>query len=293
MTAVGISMRTVALFFNAFVTRSIGAEGMGLHTLVSTVYGFAVTFATSGISLTVTRLVASAKGEGNDSEVGKVLSGAVLYAFLFSAAASLVLFFGAGWIANGILSDGRAASALRILAPSLVPLSMISVFSGYFIGIRKVACNAVTQILGQLFKIAVTVWLVLRASPLGVERAAVTLSLGTTLTEIMSFLVIFIEFLFDRRRERRIRGVGIGDVAKVALPLGVSAYIRQALLTVEHVLIPKRLRDFGSSLSDSLSQYGILHGMALPMILYPMVTLSSFSGYFQKAIYLYAERMEI
>ena len=33
LTALGISMRTVSLFFNAFITRTIGAEGVGLYTV--------------------------------------------------------------------------------------------------------------------------------------------------------------------------------------------------------------------------------------------------------------------
>ena len=281
LTAVGIAMRTAAMFFNAFVTQKIGAEGMGLYTIVMTVYGFAVTFATSGISLTVTRLVASAKGEGRESETRAILVGAILYAFAFSLASTLVLFFGSQLIASRILADLRAALALRILAPSLIPLSLVSVFSGYFVGVRRVSCNALTQILGQIFKICITVWLVIRAAPMNVERAAISLSLGATVTEILAFLVIFIEFLIDRRRTRVLeekRGANVREVAEMAVPLGVSAYIRQALLTLEHILIPKRLRDRGDSLSESLSAYGILHGMALPMILYPMVTLSSFSG---------------
>ena len=281
LTAVGIAMRTAAMFFNAFVTQKIGAEGMGLYTIVMTVYGFAVTFATSGISLTVTRLVASAKGEGRESETRAILVGAILYAFAFSLASTLVLFFGSQLIASRFLADLRAALALRILAPSLIPLSLISVFSGYFVGVRRVSCNALTQILGQIFKICITVWLVIRAAPMNVERAAISLSLGATVTEILAFLVIFIEFLIDRRRTRVLeekRGANVREVAEMAVPLGVSAYIRQALLTLEHILIPKRLRDRGDSLSESLSAYGTLHGMALPMILYPMVTLSSFSG---------------
>ena len=44
------------------------------------------------------------------------------------------------------------------------------------------------------------------------------------------------------------------------------------------MLIPKRLRDRGESHSEALSSYGILHGMALPMLLYPMATLTSFAG---------------
>jgi len=280
LTAVGIAMRTVALFFNSFVTQTIGAEGMGLYTIVMTVYGFAVTFATSGISLTVTRLVASAKGEGREEDTKRILLGAILYALAFSLLATLVLFFGSSVIAVRILDDVRAENALRILAPSLIPLSLVSVFSGYFVGVRRVSCNAITQILGQIFKITATVWLVIRAMPMTVERAALSLSLGTTVTEILAFFVIFIEFLIDRRKFEAKGNVGadVRSVASMAVPLGISAYIRQALLTLEHILIPKRLRTRGDTLSESLSAYGTLHGMALPMILYPMVTLSSFAG---------------
>lgn len=278
LTALGISMRTVSLFFNAFITRTIGAEGVGLYTVVNTVYGFSVTFATAGISLTVTRLVASARGEGREESVPRILSGAILYALCFSTVAALVLYFGAGSFAAAVLDDIRAASSLRILAPSLVPLSLVSVFSGYFIGIKKVARNAITQVIGQSFKICATVWLCHNAAPLGVERSAMMLSLGTTVTEIVCFTVIFFEFLLERRGSRGERGADLVSVARVAAPLGISAYIRQALLTIEHIIIPKRLRVYGSSHGEALSAYGTLHGMALPMILYPMVTLSSFSG---------------
>ena len=278
LTAVGIAMRTVSLFFNAYVTRAVGAEGVGLYTLVMTVYNFGVTFATAGISLTVTRLVAKAKGEGRSSDVTRILLGAVLYALIFSALASCVLFFGGNILAEHVLSDARAGISLRILAPSLIPLAMISVFSGYFIGVRKVGFNAATQILGQVFKICATVWLLSRSIGLGPEQAARTLAIGTTATEILCFVFIFAEFLLERRGKGGAMPPAISEVGAVAAPLAVSAYVRQALLTVEHVLIPSCLRKKGLGVSRALSAYGILHGMALPMVIYPMATLSSFAG---------------
>ena len=75
------------LFFGAFISRTVGAEGTGLYTLIMTVYSFAVTLATSGISLTMTRLVASAIGEGKEKDVGKILTGGILYALVFSMVA--------------------------------------------------------------------------------------------------------------------------------------------------------------------------------------------------------------
>ena len=278
LTAVGITIRTVSLFFNAFITRIIGAEGLGLYTVVMTIYAFAVTFATSGISLTVTRLVAAAIGEKRERDVSKILTGSIIYALIFSIAATAVLFFGAEFFGIVVLGDERGAVLLKILAPSLIPLALVSVFSGYFVGIRRVACNAFTQIFGQIFKIFLTVFLVLKLSGLGVEYSAIALSLGVTLTEIMSFFVIFLQFLWDRRKKTGNHGAELSSVSKTALPLAFSAYIRQALLTLEHILIPKRLKAGGADATEALASYGVLHGMALPLILYPMATLSSFSG---------------
>jgi stage V sporulation protein B len=64
LTSVALSMRSVGMFFSAFITQRVGAVGTGLYTVIMTVYSFAVTVATSGISLTVTRLVSGAIGEG-------------------------------------------------------------------------------------------------------------------------------------------------------------------------------------------------------------------------------------
>ena len=271
-------MRTVALFFSAFISRTVGAEGVGLHTMIMTVYSFAVTFATSGISLTTTRLVASAIGEGGGEKVGRVLRGAVVYATAFGLAATLLLGLGAGFLGETVLSDSRTVGALRVLSLSLLPISLISVFTGYFVGIKKVVCNAAVQIIAQLAKIILTVVLVTQAAARGTVEAVAALSVCIVGTELLSFAVIFIEYKIERRGERKAKGLELGEVSRMALPLAFSAYIRSGLLSVEHILIPKRLRDHGESASGAVTLYGLLHGMALPLILYPMSPLSSFSG---------------
>ena len=116
LTLVGLAMRTVSMFFGAFISRTVGAEGTGLFTLVMTVYSFAVTFATSGISLTVTRLVASALGEGKPSKVERVMRGALVYSTFFGAVATIFLFFGADFLGTNVLSDERTITSLKVLA---------------------------------------------------------------------------------------------------------------------------------------------------------------------------------
>lgn len=281
LTLVGLAMRTVAMFFSAFISREVGAEGTGIFTLVMTVYSFAITLATSGISLTVTRLVASAVGEGKEREVGRILLGAFIYSFAFGLLASLGLFFGARVLGEKILTDTRTVSSLRVLALSLIPAALSSALSGYFVGVRRVGFNAAVTIFCQIARILLTVVLVIGLSPGGVVSAVVGLCIGITLTEILGFLLILFEFLYFRRKNRQKTkklNPDIRSVTATALPLGFSAYVRSLLLNVEHILIPKKLRESGESRAEAYAHYGSLHGMALPVITYPMSPLSSFAG---------------
>ncbi len=281
LTLVGLAIRTVGMIFGAFISRTVGAEGTGLYTLVMTVYSFAVTFATSGISLTVTSLVASAIGERHEDRIGGLLRGAIIYALVFGSAATLGLFFGADLIGKYILTDTRTVTSLKVLSLSLVPAAMTSVFAGYFVGVKRVSFNAIVSVVCQLMKIILTVALVTYLAPRGIVSAVVGLCVGITITEALGFALIYLEFLYDRYRNRveeKKRKNEIVSISKMALPLAFSAYVRSLLLNIEHVLIPKKLRESGESTSEAYSHYGSLHGMALPLVTYPMSPLSSFAG---------------
>ena len=279
LSAVGLVMRAVGLFLGAYISGVIGAEGIGLQSLIGTVYSFAVTLATSGVGLSVTRLVAASIGEGRaDGE--RILRGAFMYAFLFGLGAMLLLFTLAFPIGLYILSDTRVAAALRILSLSLIPIALSSVISGYFVAVRRVTLNAAVQVVGQIIRIGLTVILLLKFSGAGVEAAVMALAIGAAATELICFLVALVEYLIDRRIYGTVenKGYATADVARMALPIALSQYVRSFLLSVEHSLIPRRLIERGNSREEALSSYGYLHGMALPIILFPMTPLGSFSG---------------
>ena len=65
LTFISLFIRTISVVFNVYVSNTIGAEALGLFTLVSTVYGFGLTLATSGINLATTRLVSECIGKNN------------------------------------------------------------------------------------------------------------------------------------------------------------------------------------------------------------------------------------
>lgn len=281
LTVVGLAVRSVSIAFNSYVTKAVGAEGIGLFTLIMNIYSFAITFATSGISLTVTRLIAEAIGEGRGGECRKIMRNACLYSLIFSVSAAVVMFFFAEYFSLKFVGDVRSYLPLRILAVSLVPLSLGSVISGYFVGVKRVGRNATVQVLAQFFKITVTLYLVLGYAERGVLFTVIMLTLSITLTEVFVFLILSVEYLLDRRLMKGCAEnskTSFSSVTSMALPLALSAYIRSALITLEHALIPRGLTKRGSSTAEALASYGVLHGMAVPMLLYPMSVLTSFAG---------------
>ena len=131
LCAVSLLMRTVGVSFNVYVSNKAGSEAMGLYSLLSGVYGFAVTFASSGINLATMRLVASALGKSDKTEASAALKRCVLYSLFFSSIATLSLFFGAKHIGIKFLGDGRTVLSLKVLSFTLIPISLSSAYNGY------------------------------------------------------------------------------------------------------------------------------------------------------------------
>ena len=225
--------------------------------------------------------MACAIGEGREEDLSRILRGSLLFSLFFGLLSSVGLFFGANIIGEAILSDDRTVGALRVLSISLIPAALASALSGYFVGVRRVGFNAVASVFAQLMRIAVTALILVCFIPDGSAGAVIGLCIGISVTEILAFLLIFFEFLYDWRKNSVKSNGGspmIRAVSRTALPLAFSAYVRSLLLNVEHILIPKKLRQSGESSSEAYSHYGILHGMALPLVTFPMSPLSSFAG---------------
>lgn len=292
ITAVSLFMRGISVSFNVYLSNTIGAVAMGVFTLISTVYGFALTVATSGIGLAATRHIAEAIGEDAVSNgspckspsVRCIVRKCVAYALFFSISSAVLLYFLAPIIGKELLGDERTISSLKVLAISLPPIALSSVYSGYFTAVRRVYKNAVVQILGQGIKIFSCIGLITILKAKDVESACLSVVVGGTAAEIGSFVVQYLFYLFERSSDKDIKldskseKRALSKVLKTALPVAFSAYARSGLITIEHMLIPRGLEKSGSSKDTSLAAYGTVHSMVFPLILFPSALSGSFAG---------------
>ena len=192
LTVTSVTMRLMTVFFNVYITDKIGAAGVGLFTLVMSVYSFAVTFATSGVSLSATRLVSQEIVRGSGRGVVIAMRRCIIYALIFGVSAMVLLLIFAEPVACRWLGDVRTLKSLKILSFSLPPLSVSAALSGYFSAVRRVVKNAVTNILEQFIRIFFTAMLLVLVSDKGIESASAAIVTGIVLSETLAFIVSFI-----------------------------------------------------------------------------------------------------
>ena len=273
-------LRTAGMSFQVYLSNRIGPEGIGLFQLIMSVYMLAITFSASGIRFAATRLVAEEMGAENFAGAIKAVKNCLLYAVVFSTAGMAAVSFGAEYIGLHWLGDERTVLSVRLLAYSLPFIALSSVLSGYFIAVRKVVRTAVIQVTEQTVKIVITLLLLSLALPKGLEYDCAAIVAGSCIGEIISFLLLFLLYRLEKKREDKGGDAGprlVERMLHIALPVALSAYIVSSMNMVLQLLIPGQLKKSGSSGTAALSVYGLIQGMAMPVILFPSVILGSVS----------------
>ena len=284
MTAVALTLRGLSVVFNAYISKKIGAEALGLYTLLGSVYSFALTLALSGINLTTTRLISDAIGENDAPKMRASMKRCICYSLFFGTLSATLLLVLAEPLALHALKDSRLIKPLRLCGATLPLISLTACFNGYFTAVRRVYKNAVTQISEQLARILFCVMLLDFFFGRDMESSCSALVLGGALSEMLSFAISLVFFVFDGQSKNKSSLVNVNEqkvtkkMLSIALPLAFSTYFRSALLTIEHILIPIGIEKSGANRTQSLVAYGTLHSMVMPLVLFPSAIIHSFSG---------------
>lgn len=271
-------MRTITVSFNIYLTNKIGVEGIGLFQLIITVYSLAVTFSGAGIKLAATRLVTDSLTL-NRINPRQTMRVCIEYALSAGLTVTILLYIFSGIIGKLWIGDTRAVYSLKILALSLTPISVSAALNGYFTAKKTMIKYSAVQLTEQLIKILITIYALGKCNNYELEQASGALCIGITAAEIISALISFIIYKIDTKNDNKDRAKEIlSKLLHIAVPDVTGAGFRSVLLTVEHLLIPKGFQKSGSSAEHSMSVYGTIHGIALPIVLYPSSVLTSLSA---------------
>lgn len=283
LTAANIITKLMGFFYRIFMVNAIGNEGMGLYQLIMPIYMLTWSITSSGFTTTISKLTAQEKARGQYGNMGRVLKQSIFMSFSISVCISIVLFFGADFIAQEIVKEARTAISLRLLSLAIPFMSCGSCIRGYFLGLQNTVIPALSQILEQCVRIGIIFIIAAYFVPYGLAYACAAAVLGIVFGEILSFLFVFTGYLRFKRKKRYIQKPSLSSrrtctmILSMALPLTASRITGSLLSTTENILIPQRLQLYGQSSSIAMSNYGQLTGMAMPLLMLPSAFLMAVS----------------
>lgn len=281
MTATSLAVSAVGVWFNLFISNRIGVAAMGVFQLILSVYSLFVTFATSGINLTATRLAAEEIGSGKNGCVPDAIQKCILYALGFGIAAGAILFLFGHFIGTRWIEEPMTIRPLRLAALSLPFTSVSCALGGYFTAIRRIAPNSAMTISSQGVKIVLTICgLTAIGTQDNMEGVCLVMIGATGISEFFSCVGSYLLYRMDRRRllhgEFRRDPSLVKRMFHIGLPIAFSSYLRSGLLTLKNLLVPNRLRKNGMTADNAHAVFGTIHGVVLPAVLFPSVFLSAF-----------------
>ena len=182
--------RIIDIYFTSYVSKKIGAEMLGIYQLIMSVYLFGITLATSGINLTVTRIVSEELAIDNFSGVKKVMKKVLYICLGTSILASMFFYLNTDFIIERCLHNKVHKSIIYLICLALPLITMSSAIAGYFAGVRRIYKNAIGQFIEHIGKVMVTAYLISLFLPNGLNYACFALILGTL------YLKLFLLFIF-------------------------------------------------------------------------------------------------
>ncbi|MBE6935050.1 MAG: hypothetical protein E7458_00960 [Ruminococcaceae bacterium] len=276
LTGFSLAMRVSGILFSMYVATGIGAEGMGLYQLTYSAFAFGVTAATAGISVAVTRVLTEEQGRGRQGSEGGIMRCALFYATAVSAAVMALVLYLSEPIGTELLGDPRTVRSLRVLSPALPLMAWAACFKGQLLAVRRPVQIAISDAMEQAVEVGAFLLLIRRMPDADTETACAMIAAGVTLSELLS--CAYLAYAYLQHRERRGKPSRSGFFRRlmaVALPVAGSSILASGLRTMENVMVPAGLEKSGLSAADALSQYGMVRGMAIPVIFLPFAFLSA------------------
>lgn len=283
LTFAGLLSRVIGFFYRIFLSHTIGAEGLGIYHLIFPLQSLCMALTTAGIQTAISRFVAARSALKDTDGANEMFFGGCGLSLTLSCTATVLLHHNAGLLSHTILSEPRCESLLKLMAFSLPLSTLHSCISSYYYARKETKVPAVMQLLEQAVRVGSS-WLACQILlSEGREITPIIAVVGMVASEIVASLVSLL-LISQRFRAQNYHLESLiapfshlGQLISMAAPLTANRVLLTLLTSLETILIPGRLRMFGMESSSALSVYGVLTGMALPLIFFPSTITNSVS----------------
>lgn len=274
ITIFSVLTRVLGFLFRIFLSRTVGAEALGIYQVAFSVFMVLLTIISSGLPLIISRISASALANGEKKKEASLVTVSVIYSLVLSIVLCLVVLIFKNVFAH-FFTDERCMQILIVLLPSLVFSSVYSALRGSLWGRGNYFALCVTELYEQVVRIVLSVL----ALGVGLSTFENAVNIGWTLSIacFFSMILAILLFLFYGGKFGKPQKGILKPLIKQSTPITLMRVAGSFIQPLIAFIIPARLTSIGYTSSQALSLYGVAVGMTLPLLFIPTTLIGSLS----------------
>ncbi len=274
ITIFSVLTRVLGFLFRIILSRVVGAEGVGLYQVASSVFMVLLTVLSSGLPIIISRMSASFSVKNQKKSEGSYLMVALIYTLSLSIFLCLIVLLFRS-LFGLVFTEERCYEILIVMLPSLIFSSVYCVFRGALWGRGNYFALCVSEFYEQLVRIVIGVLLI--NSTFSAIDNALSLGWSMTIACFLSMVLVVLLFFYYGGSLSKANKKYLKPLVKQSTPITIMRVAGSFIQPLIALIVPARLMAIGYTSSQALSLYGIAVGMTLPLIYVPTTIIGSLS----------------
>lgn len=277
----GLLVKILGAIYRIPLTNLIGTEGIGYYQPAYNIYNLLLVVSLSGFPTAIAKIVSEKRALQNYEGAYQVYKISLWGLFLIGLVSSLLIMIFARSIVSFIGFPGSYYSMIA-LVPALFAVPLLSAYRGFFQGMQNMTPIAVSQIIEQLFRVAVGLYLAYALVGRGLEEAAAGATFGASAGGVVALILIYVMFFLSRKNikkeiklSKNNKTEPVRDIVKkllyIALPITIGASIAPLMGNMDSFIVSNRLAALGYTVEQYTDMFGELSGTAQTLINFPQV----------------------
>ena len=263
----GLITKVLGMIIKIALTRAISTKGIGTYSLILPTFNLFITLCSMGIPIAISKLISEHKHNNK-----RIVLSIIPLILIFNVFLIIMLFLTAPIISKYLLKNSDTYYPLMAVGLTLPFICVSSILKGYFFGKEEMLPSSLSNIIEQLARLVLTIFLIPKLMIYGLHIAITGVVLINIISEFISILVLLVfipknseihmnDFKYDD-------GI-VKDLLSISIPTTGSRLIGSMSAFLEPIILTHVLTNIGYSSDFITIEYGIINGYVYPLLLLP------------------------
>ena len=262
----GFITKVLGMIIKIALTRSIGTDGISLYMLVLPTFNLFITLCNLGVPVAITKLVSEKKKSSK-----KIIIPTTYLILIYNLFLILIIIIISPYLANNLLHNPNTYYPLIAIGTTLPFIAISSIIKGYFFGKENVFPCTLSNIIEQLTRLLLTIFIVSYMTKYGLVQAVTTVALINIISEGISSLVLIFFLPKERINKEDFKKDNyiLKEILGISIPTTTARLIGSLVYFLEPIILTNILSYVGYTNDYITLEYGIINGYVYPLLLLP------------------------